>query len=584
MFKTLEIEILNLFRDSCFEFRILKRLSRISFLVLITFISSIPNAQAAMGRKAMVATADPNATRVALEVLNRGGNAVDAAVAAQWVLNVVEPASSGIGGGGFFLYYEAETKRVYAFDGRETAPSEAFPEMFLDAEGNPLPFKPQAITGGLPVGVPGTLKLLSTVHSRFGSKAFSFRDLLSPAIYIAENGFPISDRLAYHIAQEKERLKLFEASKKFFLDKKGEPLPAGAILFQPDLAKTFKLIQKDGIHPFYEGEIAEAIVKAVRNAPYHPGYMKKDDLFYYKIIERNPVQGSYRGYDILSMSPPSSGGTTLIETLQILERYKLSVHGRNADALHLFAEAQKLAFLDRNKYLADPDFNKVPVDQLLSKEFAMKRSEEIQFQYAIPTETAVRPLVLEPTHTSHISVVDEQGNMVAYTTTIEDIFGSALMVPGYGFFLNNELTDFDMVPRDPADKLVANAPAGDKRPRSSMTPVFIFKDGKPFLIAGSPGGSKIIGTVLNVIVNLIDFGMSLEDAMAAPRIINRAGLTELEQPLYDDPALRRELWRRGHPIVLSPPLGNVQAIHFDQEAEMIYGESDPRAEGEALGY
>lgn len=556
------------------------------FLLTPYPLSLTPNLHAAMGRKAMVVTADSHATRVALEVLQRGGNAVDAAVAAQWVLNVVEPQSSGIGGGGFFLYYEASSKRIYFFDGREKAPGEAFPEMFLDENKKPMPFYPDAITGGLPVGVPGTLKLLSEVHGQFGSKTFSFRQLFGPAIDLAEKGFPVSKRLSKYINDEKERLKMFEASKKVFLTKRGKALKPGTILIQKDLGKTFRLIQKEGVRVFYEGEIAHAIVETVRRSPYHPGAMKKEDLLYYEVERRDPVHGVYRDYDIFSAPPPSSGGTTIVEALNILENYQLRVHGHSPDGLHLFAEAQKLAFRDRNVTIGDPDFVKTPMAELLSKQLAHQRKQEITFTTAIPSvEAAVRPLALENTHTSHISVVDEMGNMVAFTTTIEYVFGSGMVVPGYGFVLNNELTDFDMEPRTLQDKkLVPNAVESDKRPRSSMTPTFVFQKGQPILIAGSPGGSRIIGTVLNVIVNFIDHGYSLKEALSMPRMINRDGPIEMEPELFRDAYLKRELERRGHPIIETPVIGNVQAISFDPESGLISGESDPRGEGEAAGY
>lgn len=562
----------------------MSRPRQIFFLILLLFFP-FRAALSATAAKAMVVTAERQATRAALEILRNGGNAVDAAITAQWVLNVVEPQSSGLGGGGFFLYYESAPKRIYAFDGREAAPAGAYPEMFLDKKGDPYPFTPDRITGGLPVGVPGTLKLLHHVYSRFASKKFSFGELFAPAIEIAEGGFPISRRLAGFINEEKERLKLFKASRQIFFDAKGKPLEKGMYLFQHDLARTFRLIQGEGILPFYEGKIADAIVKAVQTAPFHPGLMKKEDLFYYRILDRNPTHGTYRGFDIFSMGPPSSGGTTLLEALGILERYQLRLHGRKPDGFHLLSEAQKLAFQDRNRFLGDPAFTYVPVLRLISKSFATRRSQEIHFEMAIPTtEAAVRPLALENSHTSHLSIVDEQGNMAAFTTTIESVFGSAMVVPGYGFLLNNELTDFEVVPKNENKKLLPNAVQGEKKPRSSMTPTFIFQNGRPFLIAGSPGGSKIIGAVLNVIVNLIDFGMPLEEALRAPRIINRDGPIELETQLYQDLDLKRELERRGHPVVLNPAIGNVQAVYFDSEKDQITGASDPRGDGEALGY
>lgn len=532
----------------------------------------------------MVVTANPHATRAAFEILEKKGNAVDAAIAAQWVLNVVEPQSSGIGGGGFFLYYEAATKRIYAFDGRETAPAEAFPEMFLDEKGEPLPFKPDRITGGLPVGVPGTLALLKEVHDQFASKRFTFSQLFDPAIDLAERGFPISERLAFFIDQEKSRLALFDESGKYFLLPDGSPKPKDEILTQPDLAKTFRLIQEKGTEIFYQGEIADAVVSAVRNAPFHPGFMKKEDLTDYRIAERMSVRGSYRGYDIFSMSPPSSGGTTLIEALHILENYDLRLLGRKSDGMHVFLEAQKLAFEDRNRLLGDPDFVEIPVEELISKAFAEKKTQAIRFEAAAPTQkSGVRTLMLEAPNTTHISIADSWGNMAAFTSTIEEIFGSAMMVPGYGFFLNNELTDFDALPKDENGKLVPNAAEGQKRPRSSMTPTFVFKEGKPALIAGTPGGATIIGTVLNLIVNLLDFQMSAEEAIRSPRLIHRGEGAELEPPLFKDEQIRRELERRGHGVQEKEVIGNVQMIYFEEGGKIMIGSSDPRGEGEAMG-
>ncbi|MBN1688594.1 MAG: gamma-glutamyltransferase [Candidatus Omnitrophica bacterium] len=555
----------------------------ISFLLIGLLFS--PQLRAAQGKHAMAVTSDPYATKAALEILKQGGNAVDAAIAAQWVLNVVEPQSSGIGGGGFFLYYDAVTKQIHAFDGREQAPQDAYPDMFLDENGFPFPYYPDRITGGLAVGVPGTLKLLQVVHSRFGSKKFSFSELFGPAIEVAERGFPVSKRLARYLEEHKKRLKLFPASRQTFFNPEGKSLEVHSLLFMPDLAETFKLVQKEGIRVFYEGEIAKDIAKAVREAPFHPGLMSEDDLSFYRVKERNPIRGRYRQYDVFSMGPPSSGGTTLIETLQILGFFDLAYYGKTADGIHLFSEAQKLAFQDRNHWLADPDYVEIPTEKIVSLEFAEERSQAIRWEYAIPTtQAAMSPLNLGASHTSHLSIVDEWGNMVSYTTTIESVFGSALMVPGRGFLLNNELTDFEAVPKDDKGKPVANAPEGGKRPMSSMTPTFIFREGKPLMIVGAAGGTKIIGAVLNILTNVLDFGMSLNDAMNAPRIINRYGPTEMETFLYENQTIVHDLERRGHPIRHEPSMGIAQAVWFDEDNHAVYGETDPRGEGSALGY
>lgn len=565
----------------------------------------------------MVATAAPQATDAALQILRRGGNAVDAAIAAQWVLNVVEPQSSGIGGGAFFLYYEKRTGRIYSFDGRETAPAEAFPEMFLNELGRPYPFRPDRITGGLPVGVPGVLKLLHQMHHKFGSKNFSFDSLFQPAIQIAEKGFPVSERLAHFIDKEKERLRIFKASRLLYFDEEKNPLPENAILFQYDLARTFRKIQEEGIEVFYEGDIASAIVQAVRTAPFHPGYLKLADLKEYKVKERTVLRGSYRGYDIYSMGPPSSGGSTLIETLNILEQFDLNYYQAKTDRYHLMAEAQYLAFQDRNQYLGDPEFTKIPLEKLTSKSYAQDRSSEVQVAYSLTSPPVqLRNSLLEGTHTSQISIVDTYGNMVSMTTTIEEVFGSAMVVPGWGIVLNNELTDFeatsrnqtkDLSPKSKVKKnehrlseregksivyglssrvfpLHPNAPEGDKRPRSSMTPTFVFDQGRPFLIVGSPGGSTIIGTVLNIIVNMIDFRLNLQEAIRAPKILNREGILELEPPLFQNENLKKALLKRGHQIQKIDFFGNAQAVHFDEYHDRIVGESDPRGDGKASGY
>ncbi len=529
----------------------------------------------------MVATAHPLATEIALQVLEEGGNAVDATLAAQWILNVVEPQSSGIGGGGFFLYYHAATKRIYAFDGREQAPQEAFPEMFLDKNKVPYPFLERA-TGGLAVGVPGTLRLLKQVHDRFGSQRFGFAELFDPAIEVAEKGFLISPRLAQFIDLQKDRLNRFEASRKIFFNQNENPLKTNEILVQPDLAQTFRLIQREGVDVFYEGKLAGEITDCVRRTPVHPGLMKKDDLFFYQVIERMPLQSSYRGYDVFSMGPPSSGGTTLIKALNILENFDLKSMSRSADFLHVFSEAQKLAFQDRNRYIGDPKFTQIPLEDLLSKELAKVSYRKIQMKATLPA--LQNPHAMEGTTTSHISIADEHGNIVSYTTTIEHIFGSAMVVPGRGFLLNNELTDFDEIPKNEKGELKANAPQSEKRPRSSMTPTLVFKKSKPVLIVGSPGGPTIIATVLNVIINVIDFGMTLEEALKAPRILNRDGPIEVETELFANAALKEKLRQKGNEIIYKDDFGNAQAIYFEKHNEIILGASDPRSEGRAAGY
>lgn len=562
----------------------LKPVSFFFFFLLLLQGAGIPSAHARTAQKAMVVTAHPLATEVALRILKEGGNAADAAVCAQWVLNVVEPQSSGIGGGGFFLYYEAATKRVFSFDGRETAPVDFKSEAFLDAKGQPIPYEPDRITGGMSVGVPGLLRMLHEVHDRFKSKKYSFSELFEPAIYLAEQGFPVSPRMAHFLEAEQGRLKLFKETRRIFFDAAGAPWKADTVMKIPELAETFRMIQQNGVNYFYEGPIAEDIVKAVKEAEFRPGIMKRDDLFYYHAAERPAVYGTYRGFDIFSMGPPSSGGTTLIEALNILELYTLRLHGRSADGIHLISEAQKLAFEDRNRYLGDPDFLEIPVKQLLSKEYARERSQLMNFQSVSGQKPQPVPIAEEPNHTSHLSIADEYGNLVAFTTTIEAVFGSGIVVPGRGFFLNNELSDFDPVPRDAKGVLAANAPEPEKRPRSSMTPAFVFREGKPVLVVGSPGGPRIIASVLNVIVNVLDFEMPIAAAVGAPRILNRGGSTELEAGLYYDMEVRSGLESKGHKVELIPDFGNAQVIFFEGDPQSFKGISDPRGEGRADGY
>lgn len=549
------------------------------FLVslLICVLSVLPPAFSASGTKAMVVTADSMATEAALEVLQSGGNAVDAAIAAQWVLNVVEPYGSGIGGGGFFLYYDAASKKVYTFDGREKAPAGITLQIFLDEKGEPMRFWPERISGGLSAGVPGTLKLLETVHERFGSKKISFAQLFEPAIRIAEEGFQISPRLAGMIESERERLALFPESARIFLDSEGRTKMPGVVLHQPELAQTFRLIAEKGTEIFYEGEIAADIVKAVREAPFHPGFLSLEDLRDYKVVERVPVSIDYRGYRIYGMGPPSSGGITMMQSLNILEHYDLPSMSR-AEQLSLLGQAQWLSFRDRNDFLADPDYAEVPVERLLSKEYAEGFTGAIQPENpgAVMKSRADLEPETEPEHTTHISIVDAAGNAVSFTTTIEHMFGSGLMVPGRGFLLNNELTDFDPYVE------AANAPAGGKRPRSSMTPTIVFQGAEPRLVAGSPGGSKIIGIITNIIVNVLDLGMPLKQALAEPRVINRGGPLEVEKDLMSDTALIEQLKSWGFEIETSGPMGNVQAILIEESR--LTGESDSRGDGLAKGF
>lgn len=574
-------------------------------LVAVTVAGSATAALAAGSLQAtratvgMVSSARQLASEAGVEALRRGGNAVDAAAVTQFVLNVVEPYASGIGGGCFILIYDARTQAIYAIDGREEAPALYHERVFLGPDGRPIPFADRS-TGGMPVGVPGTLAAWALALERFGT--FSLAEALEPAIRIAEEGFVLTELDAQILKEHAGRLARFQASAKLYLREDGTPLEAGTRLRNPDLAETFRLIAREGIRAFYEGPIADDIVRAVREAPFNPGVMSKLDLQLYRPVLREPVRGTYRGYEVVSMGPPTSGGAALIENLNLLEAFDLSAYGwGSVDAVHLLAEAQKVAFADRNRYLGDADYVDIPLAMLLSKPYAARRRALIQPFAAIPTPAPFGTPEEGGVATTHFSVVDKDRNMVAVTSTIEQWFGAALVVPGRGFLLNNELTDFDAVPTFPDGTLAPNRPEGGKRvrrtalgedartlggkrPRSSMTPTLVFKDGKPYAALGSPGGSRIFGIVLNVLTNMIDFGMDPQQAITAPRIVNRNGPTELEPGLFQNPALVAALAARGHDVRQVEPFGGAHAVVIDPQTGQLLGGADPRRGGYVAGY
>ena len=537
-------------------------------------------ADSATAESAMVVTQHPLATDAALQILKQGGNAADAAITAQLVLNVVEPQSSGLGGGGFFLYYDRIKRSVTSLDGREVAPDSATPEMFLK-DGKPMPFFPDRMTGGLAVGVPGTPALIQKIYDRYASGVLSIEKLAEPAIKLAEAGVPVSKSLAAHLAEHAERLSQFPETKKIFFHEDGSYLKEGEVLIQTDLAKTLRLlkrVKKENI--FYDGEIAKAIQRAVSESPIHPASLTRMDLKKYTVIERDPIYSNYRGLDIFAPSIPTSGGVTLFESLNMLETFNLSEIGWDAQALHYINESQKIAFKDRQK-LGDPGFSAIQVDQLISKEKGKENAGKILQQKALHQ---TMPVQEDGKQTTHFSIVDRLGNLASWTSTIEAPFGSGITVPGYGYLLNNELTDFDPDPRDASQQLKANAPGPGKRPLSSMTPVFLFNKGKPLMILGSPGGTTIMGTVLNVIVNYIDFAMTCEEAVAKPRIIFRGGKVEMEPELYDHPLIRLQLELWGHDAEKVDAIGNAQVVCFDDMHQEIDGVSDARGIGKADGY
>jgi gamma-glutamyltranspeptidase/glutathione hydrolase len=543
-----------------------------------------PKTATAEGFGGSAASVDPLATRAAIRVLRRGGNAVDAAVAAAGVLGVVEPFSCGIGGGGFMVIYDAKRDKVDTIDSRETAPAGMGPNSFLDSNGAPRPFE-EARVGGLSVGVPGTVRGWQTALERYGTR--SLASLLRPGRRIARNGFVIDQTFSDQIKSNENIFDDFPATSDLYLTPAMTARQAGEVQQNPDMARTYRLIGADPDR-FYHGAIAGDIVQTVQHPPLaansnrpaatvHAGTMTPSDLASYLAIGRKPTKISYRGLDVYGMGPPSSGGSTVGEALNILEGYRDFGQDR-VKSLHRYLEASKLAYADRNAYLADPAFFDVPLRGLLSDPFAATRRALIKDDSTLPTtptpqapgqpeEFEHAPMRAgadeEGRSTTHLTVADRFGNVVSYTFTIEQTGGSGIVVPGRGFLLNNELTDFNFTPD------TANSPAAGKRPRSSISPTLVFDDRRPAVALGSPGGATIITTVLQILVNHIDFGQTLPAALAAPRASQRnasptspvpAGVierTEAEQAFID--ADGEPLRNLGHSFTVPAAPGEIGA-------------------------
>ncbi|WP_370875828.1 gamma-glutamyltransferase [Caldalkalibacillus uzonensis] len=540
----------------------------------------------ATGTHGMVSTSHPLASQVGADILERGGNAIDAAVAIQFALNVVEPMMSGIGGGGFMMVYDAGSQEVTIVNSRERAPAGATPYMFLDENGRIIPFAVRS-THGNAVGVPGTLKGLETALEKWGSR--SLEQLITPSIRLAEKGFEVDRQLALAIEENKEKLSRTAAKDVFLPD--GEPLQEGDWLIQRDLAHTLKLIRKHGAAIFYDGEIGEAIAETVQA---FGGSMTIDDLKSYDVTIDQPVYGEYKGLQIASMPPPSSGGLFLLQMIKLLEGFDIGQYDpRSVEKYHLLSEVMRLAYADRAAYAGDPEFVEVPMRGLLHPDYIKERQEVIEMGSVNPDVQPGDPWAYEeaePSYavvdqeedriigeTTHFTVADRWGNVVSYTSTIEQIFGTGIMVPGYGFMLNNELTDFDARPGG------ANEVQPHKRPLSSMTPTIVFKDGKPVLTLGSPGGPTIIASVLQVFLNVFDYDMGLRKAIAEPRIYNNhTSATRWEEGMPEE--VRNALIEWGHRLETNPSsIGNVQSIFIDHEQGLYYGVADSRREGSAIG-
>ncbi|MGA3302237.1 MAG: gamma-glutamyltransferase [Methylovirgula sp.] len=533
----------------------------------------------------MVATQERQATEIGVDVLRRGGNAVDAAVAVGFALAVTLPEAGNLGGGGFMLVHLAKQNKTIAIDYRETAPADTSQNVFLDVHGNAVPEKSR--DSGLGVGVPSTVAGLSYALEHYGSGKFSLADLIAPAIPLARNGIVVDDDLAASLAEAQRRLARWPSTAAIFLHKDGAPLKLGERLVQSDLAHSLEDIAKNGAHSFYTGETAQEIVAAVTSAG---GHITRADMEDYRALERAPIHGSYRGYDIIAMPPPSSGGIALIELLNILEGYPLDKADPQApETLHLMAEAMKPVYADRATYLGDPDRIKIPVSGLISKLYAARLRTEISPGKARPASEIKpgNPLPYEDPQTTHFSIVDSEGNAVSNTYTLNFAFGLGLVAPGTGILLNNELDDFAAKPGAPnAYGLVggaANAPAGGKRPLSSMTPAMVFRDGKLQLVTGSPGGSRIITIVAEILLDCLDFHMNVAEAEAARRIHDQWLPDELQvEPGFPQATLQK-LTAMGHKIVEYPPWGSAQSII--RQGDHWEGASDPRQhDGLAAGY
>jgi gamma-glutamyltranspeptidase/glutathione hydrolase len=557
----------------------------------------------------MVVTANPLATAAGAEILQLGGTAVDAMIAAQAVLGLVEPQSSGIGGGAFVVFYDAATGTLTTFDAREKAPAAARAERFLGEDGTPLDFV-NAWQSGLAVGVPGVPKLMEFTHRRFGK--LPWQRLFVPAISLAQNGFALTGRTSTQVAKllsrnpscaDQDRLFFRHAGAfDYFVNQEAcNAKPAGTLMRNPAYAETLGRLARLGAAGFYRGPVAEEIVAAVQGDAHFPGDMTVDDLNHYQVVERQPVCIAYHAYQVCGMGPPSSGGVAVGQMLGILQKRSdlIGSGPLDVETVHLFAQAGRLAFADRNRYLADSDFVTVPVTGLLDKAYLKQRAGRItatDMGTALPGDPPFRfdrsapdPAVKE-SGTSHISIIDRYGNALAMTTSIESAFGNGVMVRG--FLLNNQLTDFSFAAEDAEGLLIVNRVEAHKRPRSSMSPTIVLDAaGKVVLVTGSPGGSRIIGYTAQSIMNILGFGLDPQAAINVPHSMNRNGRTELEPPVaettldYDVDALAKALTDRGHDIDIveqTSGLSIIQVIEVDGERRYIGG-ADKRRDGTVGG-
>ncbi|MDP2575753.1 gamma-glutamyltransferase [Vibrio penaeicida] len=548
--------------------------------------TGLENKTLTTAKKWMVTAANPIATQAGADILAAGGNAIDAMVTVQLILGLVEPQSSGIGGGAFLVYWDAKGNRLTTVDGRETAPLAATPTLFQDEQGKPLKFY-DAVVGGRSVGTPGTVKLLWDTHQQHGK--LSWKQVVQPAIDLARKGFAISPRLAGLIAKDKERLSRFDSTKAYFFNADGTPKTEGTILKNPQYADTLAQIANNGANAFYSGNIAKDIVETVQSAPGNPGVLGLQDFANYRTKERVPVCAPYQSYDICGMGPPSSGALTVGQILSITEKFDLKKLGAdNPTSWQIISDASRLAFADRGRYMADSDYVPMPTQGLLDSGYIAERAKLITPNKALESVSAGSPPwshamrladdeSIELPSTSHFNVVDSEGNVVSITTTIENAFGSRLMVRG--FLLNNELTDFSFkTHKDGAP--IANRLEPGKRPRSSMSPTIIMQDGKPYMAIGSPGGSRIIGYVAQSIIAHLQWGMDIQQAINQPHLVNRFGTLDIEKGTAAE-SMQSPLEGMGHKVNIRDLNSGLHAIRLTKDG--LEGAADPRREGAAIG-
>lgn len=536
-------------------------------------------------KNGMVAAQEAVAARIGLDILEQGGNAVDAGAAVAFALAVTLPRAGNLGGGGFMIVHDAKSGDTKAIDYREMAPQTADRDMFLDEKGDAN--KTLSRFHGLAVGVPGTVAGMQMALENYGT--MSLAEVIAPAIKLAEDGVTVTADLADSLKGLDKRLKKWPSSEAIFYKEGGGYYEPGDTLVQADLAATMKRVRDNGVAGFYEGETAEMIANAVQAAG---GRITLEDMKGYTPILREPVTGNYRGYEIASMPPPSSGGTHIVQMLNVLEGFPISYLGHNsAETIHLMSETMKRAYADRSEYLGDPDYWDVPVAALTAKDYADKIRSGISRSVATPSET-IKPGNLAPyesNQTTHFSIVDKDGNAVSNTYTINFSYGSGMVADGTGVLMNNEMDDFAAKPGVMnAYGLLggdANAVQPGKRPLSSMSPTIVMKDGKVFLVTGSPGGSRIITTTMQMIMNMVDHGMNVAEATVAPRIHHQWLPEEIRIEEGISPDTIAALEAKGHKVTLKSTMGSTQSIHVDAENGLLLGASDPRRAGAAtLGY